>query len=147
MVPSTACGKCLMLTVWSPCPSPEVMGTLKKCLYHLHWKSQSHLIWNLCSSKTHLSYASRLMTSCVVPKSCLACSRRPMSPLDLLLPAAQRTSPKSWAAKSCLAVSCVLAHTPRTEGAILIPLLSEHMIEAQGIHQAECVGKSEFKVV
>lgn len=87
------------------------------------------------------------MTSCVVPKSCLACSRRPMSPLDLLFPAAQRTSPKSWAAKSCLAVSCVLAHTPRTEGAILIPLLSEHMIEAQGIHQAECVGKSEFKVV
>lgn len=29
----------------------------------------------------------------------------------------------------------------------MIPLLSEHMIEAQGVHQAECVGKSEFKVV
>lgn len=41
MVPSTACGKCLMLTVWSPWPSPEVVGTLKKYLYHLH--SQSHL--------------------------------------------------------------------------------------------------------
>lgn len=88
------------------------------------------------------------MTSCVIPKSCLACSRRPMSPLDLLLlPAAQRTSSQSWAVKSCLAVSSVLAHTQRTEGAILIPLLSEHLIEAQGVHQAECVGKSEFKVV
>lgn len=138
-MPSTACGKCLMLTVWSPWPSSEV-------LCHLHSKSQSHLTWNSRSSKVCLSHASRLMASCVVPKSCLAHSWRPLSPLDLRVACCSENFLPELGSKvlhQCLL--CVLSHTHWQE--VLPWFLREHMVEARAIYQAECVGKSEFQVV
>lgn len=105
------------LCLLSGAPDPPL-----KCLCHLHSKSQSHLTWNSRSSKVCLSHASRLMASCVVPKSCLACSWRPMSPLDLRIACCSENFLPELGSKvlhQCLL--CVLSRTQLAGGAALIP--------------------------
>lgn len=117
----------------APDPPPEVVGTLKKCLYLLH---SSH------SLSCHGTPA--------LPKNVSQLCQQIDDLLSglLLLPAAQRrTSSQGWAVKSYQCLLCVLFPTRPAGGASLSPLLRECVIEARGIYQAECVGKSEFRVV